>query len=1122
MLKRAIFFITILVLSGYGWAQMPAIHHEMAATVDPGNHSVKVTDKITIPVEMIQPQLHFMLDGNLAIDPVKGITLQEGGDMKAADFGMDQEDFEQSHDSRQKHYIINLPDGHTGAFTFTLTYHGKIYYEIKQMSEEYARNFSTSPGIISEEGVYLGGSSYWVPWFNEELITFNLDVNLPQGWDAVSQGKRASHTPGFVRWESPELMEEIFLIAAKFHYYEYSVGAVKAMAYLRTPDESLANKYLETTAQYLEMYRQLVGSYPFSKFALVENFWETGYGMPSFTLLGEKIIRFPFILHSSYPHELLHNWWGNSVYVDFETGNWCEGLTAYMADHLIKEQRGQGAEYRRSTLQRYTDYVKTASDFPLTDFRSRHSAATEAVGYGKSQMLWHMLRREYGDDNFRKGFQRFNRDFKFKRASFTDIQHSFESVTNAKLQSFFDQWVRRTGAPELELGQTAVSKTANGKRFILNYSLRQVQPGELYDIRVPLAIYTPTGVVSRTIRLNEREVSDEVSLESEPVRLEIDPEFDVFRRLHYAEIPPALSKVFGADLSMIVLPSGADPERLAAYRELAKAWGGDDSQKIQVVLDSDVTDFPADRAVWLFGKENKLFARFASLLSDYDLSIENNAIRFGANSTDRANMSFVISARHPADPNSVVVWLDTDVNESIAGLGRKLPHYGKYSYLAFEGDEPANTVKGQWPAVGSPLSRVLSKTTLPEDVVAEPRKALAELNPVFNSVRMLDHVKYLASEELAGRMPGTPGVEKAAEYIAEQFKAAGLEPGGDNGSWFQEFTIENGPQGKPVTTRNVVAVLPGTNPDMAGESAVLCAHYDHLGTGWPDAREGNEGKIHYGADDNASGVSVMLELAATLGKTLKPQRSIIFVAFSGEEAGLLGSRYYVKNSKTYPADKIIGALNLDTVGRLANNKLLVLNGSSAREWRFIFMGSSYVTGVESEVVTQELDASDQVAFIEAGIPAVQFFSGPNPGYHSPEDTYDKIDGDGLVKVAAFVREAVVYLGEREGKMTFLGQAKTAGKPQGDPAGGRSVSTGTVPDFTFTGEGVRVSDVTPDSPGAKAGLKAGDIIIKVDDDAVNSLRDYSTILKQHQPGDNVNLTVIRDGSEMQIPLVLGSR
>ena len=177
------------------------------------------------------------------------------------------------------------------------------------------------------------------------------------------------------------------------------------------------------------MYRSLIGPYPYGKFALVENFWETGYGMPTFTLLGPEVVRFPFIINSSYPHEILHNWWGNSVFVDYQSGNWCEGLTAYLADHLIAEQRGAGDEYRRSTLQRYRDYVKAGRDFPLSEFRARSSAAEEAVGYGKALMGDHMLRRAIGDEGFRKVVARFYHDFRGKRATFRDLQRTAETVS---------------------------------------------------------------------------------------------------------------------------------------------------------------------------------------------------------------------------------------------------------------------------------------------------------------------------------------------------------------------------------------------------------------------------------------------------------------------------------------------------------------------------------------------------------------------------------------------------------------------------------------------------------------------------------------------------------------------
>nr|VFK00950.1 MAG: Peptidase MA superfamily [Candidatus Kentron sp. LFY] len=151
-------------------------------------------------------------------------------------------------------------------------------------------------------------------------------------------------------------------------------GGVEIRALLRKNDRSLARRYLDATKQYLALHREMLPDYPYPSFALVENSRETGYGMLCFTLLGSRIIRFPWILTSSHPHELLHNWWGNSVYVDPDQGNWCEGLTTYMADHLFAEQRGRGVLYRRVALRKYTDFAAGDRDFPLAEFRSRYSA----------------------------------------------------------------------------------------------------------------------------------------------------------------------------------------------------------------------------------------------------------------------------------------------------------------------------------------------------------------------------------------------------------------------------------------------------------------------------------------------------------------------------------------------------------------------------------------------------------------------------------------------------------------------------------------------------------------------------------------------------------------------------
>ena len=528
--------------------------------------------------------------------------------------------------------------------TGELNYEGAINFPVRQSGGEYARAFSQSPGLIEPRGVYLAGSTHWVPQVGDALMTYTLTVELPAGWKSVSQGERTASAPE--RWSVATPTEEVHLIAAPFTEYSRNAGAVKAMAFLRKPDQALADRYLEATAQYLEMYRGLLGPYPYSKFALVENFWETGYGMPSFTLLGEQVIRFPFILHSSYPHELLHNWWGNGVFVDFAGGNWCEGLTAYLADHLIAEQRGQGAEHRRAILQRVTDYVTPENDFPLSRFLSRHDAVTEAVGYGKTAMMFNMLREKLGDAQFIKALQAFYRDNRFRRASFDDIRRSFEAVSGLDLRLFFEQWTKETGTPELKLDHAA----GHGER--LDITLSQVQPGRHFALDVPVFIETDKGIETRTVAMPADRTRVDVSYDLKGVaqRVEIDPQFQVYRRLSPFEIPPSLSKAFGAKKVLIVMSAQSAP----LYAGLAKAWSRDG---VETVMDSQLDALPADRAVWLFGAGNKFAPVVAEALKPYGASLDAAGLRTATAMHEAADRSLVVTVRHPQNPDSVVIYV---------------------------------------------------------------------------------------------------------------------------------------------------------------------------------------------------------------------------------------------------------------------------------------------------------------------------------------------------------------------------------------------------------------------------------------------------------------------------------
>src|SRR6202030_3907255 len=278
--------------------------------------------------------------------------------------------------------------------------------------------------------------------------------------------------------------------------------------------------------------------------------------------------------------------------------------------------------------------------------------------------------------------------------------------------------------------------------------------------------------------------------------------------------------------------------------------------------------------------------------------------------------------------------------------------------------------------------------------------------------------------------------------------------------------------------------------------------------------------------DNASGVAVMLELARLMASA-RPERSVIFAAFAGEEVGLLGARHYVRAAQApgapFALSGHIADLNLDTVGRLADGKVTIFGAGSAREWPFIFMGASAVTGIPTQAVAQEIDASDHMAFVEAGVPAVQLFASAASDYHRPSDTADKIAYAGLGKVAAILKEAADYLTARAEPLAFSGSVAAA-QPRAPaaPSTARRAATGIVPDMTDQGEGVRVGSVQPGSGAENAGLKPGDRLLVLGGVKTSNLKALADALKDLQPGQTVDVEFARDAAILSSTLRLGER
>ncbi len=666
------------------------IHHHLQVRLLPNAGILEAEDTLTLAPDTTR--LPFTLHAGLSPE----VT---GGKARLAPLGRN---------GKLERFVL-LPDAEERSVT--LSYRGRIHHAMEEIAESPGRSHQRSRGIIGPEGVFLDSASGWYPLVAESLQSFELEVELPAGWLAVSQGAgpeiQERNQTVTVRWREQRPQDDIYLIAAPFRLYQSTSPEVQAQVYLRQPDPALAQRYLEATERYLQLYSRLLGDYPYAKFALVENFWATGYGMPSFTLLGSQVIRLPFIIHTSYPHEILHNWWGNGVYVDYATGNWSEGLTTYLADHLLREQRGKGPAYRRDALQRYADYVREGKDFPLREFRGRHSSASQSVGYGKGFMLFHMLRRELGDRPFIEGLRRFYREHRFRVAGYADLQRTFEQTTGRTLSGFFTQWLQRTGAPTLAVADVETERTTDGYRVM--GLLRQAQPEAPFQLLVPLAIHLEQGEpVELSIPLADHEGRFDIEVPSRPLRLDIDPRFDLFRTLYAEESPPTLSALFGSDRGLILLPAAAPAQMTEPYRALAQSWSrGYDGWEIR--SDSEIERLPTDRPVWLLGWENRFLDRVTAGLSGGYLNKDGAEVENERFSRSEHSIVLTVPAASPKAP--AIAWLGAHGPQAVPGLARKLPHYGKYGWLVFNGQAPDNLRKEQWPVHSSPLSVALAEKT---------------------------------------------------------------------------------------------------------------------------------------------------------------------------------------------------------------------------------------------------------------------------------------------------------------------------------------------------------------------------------------------------------------------------
>jgi len=422
----------------------------------------------------------------------------------------------------------------------------------------------SSVNMIDKKGITLRGT--WYPLV-EGMFVYSLKAALPEGHIAVSEANKITKS------KKGDLVEFTFdfpyplndedgisLIASKnFVVSKDSYYGIEIAAYLFPEEAHFAKTIIEHTKRYLKTYEKLLGRYPYKRLSIVEHFQQAGYSMPTYIFLGREDFKLP-IEKTPLGHEIVHQWFGNYVYTDYDKGNWNEGLTIYFADHAYDEQQGKGWKCRRRILSNYKSYVKAAREFPLRDFTERYDLASRSIGYGKAAMVIHMLRKVAGDDLFYAAVRDFIRENKFRVASWDDIKKTFEKKTGKDLSWFFDQWINKKGTPRLSI--EGVRATRSQEKFSVDFDL--AQQGADFQLPVPVAFYSRGKKTTRIFTLGKDRQSFNVILPELPDEIVLDENLDLFRLLTPEEDPPTLARLASDEKKLVVLPS----ERKGLYREV--------------------------------------------------------------------------------------------------------------------------------------------------------------------------------------------------------------------------------------------------------------------------------------------------------------------------------------------------------------------------------------------------------------------------------------------------------------------------------------------------------------------------------------------------------------------------
>jgi aminopeptidase N len=695
-------------------------HHELFVQIVPEQHVLIVKDQLTLEVPPQKSSIRFSLAPTLQID-----RIAIGQELTGTESPIHDVPFKVEHGSApESAQQVTIPSEvmAAGLMTLEMYYHGMINDPPRDPRHLRFVTPSETAGHIGPEGVYISSESSWYPDVPESLSTFALVVAVPAGWTVVTQGKASESRDcptGLCRdenmmmteWAVTQPSEALTLVAntfvATFRDWTSKTGQkIQLSTYLFPDDAHLAEEYLDATARYLDAYIPLLGRYPFEKFAVVENFFPSGLGMPSFTLLGSGIIKRHYVQPYALGHEIVHSWLGNDVFNHSERGNWVEGLTTYLANYYWHELMGdqaQARDQRRLMVQGYNLYVPPERDYPVAQFTQKLDEHDNAIGYQKAAMLFHLLRQEVGEETFWRALKNLVVQYHGRHAEWRDLEQVFTEESNRDLRWFFAQWMEQDGAPMLSLSEAVARSVAGAPAQIFQLEATIIQSNKLFRLPLQLRIRMEGDREQMlTVPLRSLRETISVALPARPIAIDLDPEFMAFRRVARQSLSPVLNHYVTDRRRSVLMAFTDEPGHPSPFREIITRIETQEQQKPvseRTVIAPFAQDglLPQEGSVLVLGGPES-HSGIQSILAHHcgeRAMLNDRGVTVKGTSYEGLGLALLVSCHRVDRPGSVVTVLYAASQQAVAKVARLLFFYGWNSFVLFKDGTVA--ARGDWP-----------------------------------------------------------------------------------------------------------------------------------------------------------------------------------------------------------------------------------------------------------------------------------------------------------------------------------------------------------------------------------------------------------------------------------------